>query len=217
MKNLVITIGRQYGSGGREIGRLVAQELGIPFFDKELITASVKESGLDAKIFEEMEERATQSFLYSLAVGSFTPTILADTTMDYFSLNDRVNAIQANTMKRLAGESHCVIVGRAADDILAGFADCLNVFVHADLEVRIKRVTEEYGVKGDDDDVEDIVVKTDKRRANYYNYISGKKWSAAENYHLALDSERLGIAGCVELITATALRLRPDVKGDNSK
>ena len=82
MKNLVITIGRQYGSGGREIGRLVAQELGIPFFDKELITASVKESGLDAKIFEEMEERATPSFLYSLAVGSFTPTILADTTMD---------------------------------------------------------------------------------------------------------------------------------------
>lgn len=147
MKNFVITIGRQYGSGGREVGRQVAEKLGVPFYDKEIITASVKETGLDAKIFEEMEERVTPSFLYSLAVGTFTPSALADT--NYFSLNDRVNAIQADTIKRLADESSCVIVGRAADDILANQADCFNVFVHADLEERIRRASEEYGIKGD--------------------------------------------------------------------
>ena len=215
MKNFVITIGRQYGSGGREVGRQVAEKLGVPFYDKEIITASVKETGLDAKIFEEMEERVTPSFLYSLAVGTFTPSALADT--NYFSLNDRVNAIQADTIKRLADESSCVIVGRAADDILANQADCFNVFVHADLEERIRRASEEYGIMGDRDEVEEVILKTDKRRSNYYNYVSGKKWSAVSNYHLALDSQRLGIDGCVELITTIALRLRPDLEKKNAK
>ncbi|MBQ6000701.1 MAG: cytidylate kinase-like family protein [Clostridia bacterium] len=207
--NFVITIGREYGSGGREIGRQVAEKLRIPFYDKELIAASVRESGMDAKVFEELEERTTPSFLFSLAVGSLTPNIV-DGNILGFSLNDRVNDIQAETIKKLAAKSSCVIVGRAADDILAKDADCLNVFIHAPLDARIARSRNDYGLQGDYEELKNTILKIDKRRANYYSYITSKSWGDASNYHLSLNSSHFGISGCVQMILEAAALQRPE-------
>ena len=212
MKNFVITIGRQYGSGGREIGEAVARRLGLSFYDKELITASVKESGMDASVFEEMEERATPSFLFSLAVGSLSTTLYPD-HMGALSLNDRVNAVQAETIRKIAAKESCVIVGRAADDLLKGEADLLNVFVHAPMPFRVQHVIDNYNVGTDPEEIEDRIEKTDKRRANYYNYVTGKKWADVRNFHLTIDSERIGFDAAVDMICRLAGLMRPELAG----
>ena len=190
MNNTIYTIGRQYGSGGRIIGKKLADDLGIPFYDKELLTIAAKESGFCEEIFETHDEKPTSSFLYSLVMGGYGS--------DSMPLNHKLFLAQFETIKKIAKQGPCVIIGRCADYALEEMDNVVNVFVHASTEERIKRVVEEYG--DDPKKAEDIINKTDKKRANYYNYYSDKKWGVASTYNLSIDSGKIGIEKSVELI-----------------
>jgi CMP/dCMP kinase len=197
MKN-VITISRQFGSGGREIGRKLADKLGIPFYDNELIDLAVKESGFSAEAFENAENKATNSFLYSLAMGmnAYGNQELGFT---HLSLDDRIYLASADVMRKVASEGPCVIVGRCADHVLKDVPNVINAFIWAGLDFRIKRVMELEKLSSAK--AEDLIQKMDKRRANYYNYHASEKWGRAENYHLSLRSDFVGIdncAGCIK-------------------
>ena len=197
MSHRIITIGRQHGSGGHEIGRRLAGKLGIPFFDKERIAIYANEKGLSDKLFATIDEPVTTSFLYSLAMNTFSSSSMMSNLTD-ITLNDQAFQLQASVTRHLAGEGPCVIVGRCADDILSEGFRCFNVFVHADLPFRVGRVVNIYGLPPED--VESTIAKVDKKRSNYYNYCSGRRWSDATNYHLTLNSATFGIDGSVELI-----------------
>ena len=190
MNNTIYTIGRQYGSGGRIIGKKLAEDLGIPFYDKELLTIAAKESGFCEEIFETHDEKPTSSFLYSLVMGGYGS--------DSMPLNHKLFLAQFETIKKIAKQGSCVIIGRCADYALEEMDNVVNVFVHASMEERVKRVVEEYG--DDPKKAEDIINKTDKKRANYYNYYSDKKWGVASTYNLSIDSGKIGIDKSVELI-----------------
>ena len=205
MKKTIITIARQYGSGGREIGERVAELLGIPNYDKEFVTlAAEKESALDPRALEKVDERATSSLLYTLAMGSnlfHSPHV-----SPALPLNDRLFAIQCSIIRSLAEEDRsCVMIGRCADYVLRDHPDRLSVFVYADLDTRKKRVAERHGIK--ESEAIDIINKTDRRRASYYNFYTGNKWGKYDNYHVAINSAVLGIEGTARLIADMA-RLR---------
>ena len=178
--NTIITISRQYGSGGRLIGQKLAERLGIPFYDKELITLAAEESGFAEHLFEKNDRNITNSLLYSL------------------SMYGKLFIAQSKTIQSVAEKGPCVIVGRCADYVLRNKPNVLNVFIHSDMESKVRRVVEDYGVESDN--VVELINKTDKRRANYYNYYTGMKWGRAENYHLALRTDCIGIDGAVETL-----------------
>lgn len=193
----VITISRQYGSGGREIGKKLATNLGIPFYDNELIARAVKESGFAAAAFENAEKKATNSLLYSIAMGlnAYGSQELGFT---HLSLDDRIYLAQSDVIRKVAQEGPCVIVGRCADYVLKDMPDVVNVFIWADLEFRKKRAMELDQLPADK--VEEEIRRIDKRRANYYNYHANEKWGKAENYHISLRSDYTGLDNCVECI-----------------
>lgn len=188
--NTIITIGRQYGSGGRLIGKQLAEELGVPFYDKELLTVASKESGINEELFVTHDEKPTNSFLYSLVMGSYNGTELP--------LNHKLFLAQFDAIKKVASAGPCVIVGRCADYALEDFPNCINVFICADMQHRIERVTKLYNVAPEK--AEDTIIKTDKKRAKYYSFYSNKKWGEASNYDLTFDSGLIGIDNCVKLI-----------------
>ena len=196
MMKRIITISRQFGSGGREIGQALASELGLEFYDKKIITLAAKESGIDEKLFEHADEKETDSFLYSFAMGGHGMGGAIAGYSDYIT-NDKLFIEQSKVMRKIAAQGPCVIVGRCADYILKDM-DCVNVFIHADLEARIARVMKEYGLSHGD--AKAFVKKTDKRRSNYYNYYSDKAWGSVSSYHLCLDTGMLPPAQCVELL-----------------
>ena len=193
----IITIGRQFGSGGREIGEALAKKLNIPYYDKELISLAAKESGMDAEVFNHVDERATNSLLYSLSMGlySFGNNL---TNTHELPVNDRLYILQHQIIKKLASEGPCVIVGRCADYVLREYENCVNIFIHADMEYRKQRAIEIHDVKSNK--AEQIINKTDKIRANYYGFYSGKKWGQAQNYDLSIDSSKLTTDQAVALI-----------------
>ncbi|MBQ1991440.1 MAG: cytidylate kinase-like family protein [Clostridia bacterium] len=194
----VITISREFGSGGREIAIDVAKALGVKFYDKELISLAAKESGIDPALFERIDEQAANSLLYSLSMGLFTLGQTGFSPRDQISVNDQLYLLQHEIIKKLA-EEPCVIVGRCADYILRDRPNCVNVFVHADLEYRIERAIRLYNLpeaKG-----EAIVRKTDKTRANYYQFYTENKWGLADNYHLSVNSAKLSKEKVVDIIT----------------
>ena len=193
---MVITISRQFGSGGREIGKKLADKLGIKFYDKELISLAAKESGMSPEIFEKVDEKATNSLLYALSMGAVTIgnnfSIVPNVPM-----NDRLFLLQHDIIKKISADP-CVIVGRCADYVLKDRTDCVKVFIYADLQNRI-----EYAVKVHDvprEKAASVIQKTDKSRANYYNYYSTGKWGDTKNYDLCINSGSLGSDKCVELI-----------------
>ena len=196
-KNAIITIGRQFGSGGREIGRKLAETLGIPFYDKELIVAAAKKSGLSEAMFKSADEQAANSLLYSLVLGAYASSGPI-TGMPPISMNETLFQIQSDVITELAQEGPCVIVGRCADYILRENKNCFNLFVHAPMDKRIERIM--AVCDADNEKAEDIILKTDKKRANFYNYYSGQKWGEAKNYHLSLDSSVLGTDGSAKMI-----------------
>lgn len=197
--NFIITIGRQFGSGGREIGEALAKKLNIPYYDKELISLAAKESGMDAEVFNNVDERATNSLLYSLSMGIYSFGNNFSGSSD-LPVNDRLYILQHQIIKKLASEGPCVIVGRCADYVLKDFDNCVNIFIHADMEYRKKRAIEIHDVKKNK--AEQIINKTDKVRANYYGFYSGQKWGFAQNYDLSIDSSKLTKEQAVELIEA---------------
>lgn len=198
-KKYTITIARQFGSGGREIGKALADSLGIPCYDKELISIAAKESGMDAEVFNNVDERATNSLLYSLSMGLYSFGNSFSNNGD-LPVNDRLYILQHQIIKKLAEEGPCVIVGRCADYVLKDRDDTLSVFIHADMEYRKKRAIEIHGVAKNR--AEQIVNKTDKVRANYYSFYSGQKWGYAQNYDLCLDSSKLSTDKIVKIIKA---------------
>lgn len=197
--NKVITIGRQFGSGGREIGQKIAEAYGIPFYDNELISRAAKESGFAEETFHRAEEKATNSLLYSLAMG-INVYGNQDFGIGGLSLDDRIFLAQTNVIRKAAEEGPCVIVGRCADYVLREQPGVVNIFVHASLDFRMQRAVEKYGI--DKKVVAEQIVKKDKQRANYYNYHVGEKWFNLTNYELVIRSDVFGIDRTVETIQA---------------
>lgn len=193
----IITIGRQYGSGGRVIGKKLAETLGIPFYDKELLSRAAKDSGLCEEIFENHDEKPTNSFLYSLVMDTYSFGYNTAALND-MPINQKVFLAQFNAIKSIADEGPCVIVGRCADYALEEYDNCLSVFIKADYKKRVRRIADKYELT--DSKAKDRINKKDKARASYYNYYSNKKWGDAASYDLCIDSGVFGVDGTVELI-----------------
>ena len=195
--NMIITIGRQFGSGGREIGIKLAKDLEIGFYDKEMLERASKDSGICKELFETHDEKPTSSFLYSLVMDTYSMGYSSSTYTD-MPLNHKVFLAQFEAIKKIAEEGPCVLVGRCADYALESYDNVLNVFIHADLESRIRRVARD--TDSTDAKAKDLIIKQDKKRASYYNYYTNKRWGDAESYDLCLNSSKLGIDGTVEAI-----------------
>ena len=196
--NTVIAIGRQYGSGGREIGELLSDMMGIPFFDRELVAIAAEKSGVSKDIYSHIDETATNSLLYALSTGAYTLSSHF-TTVNDLPLNDKLYIIQTNLIKDIVKENgSCVIVGRCADYILKDDPRCVSVFIHAPLKDRIKRIMEKENISAAA--AESRIIKTDKKRANYYNFYTNREWGNIDNYELCINSAALGKQKTAELI-----------------
>lgn len=195
--NTIITIGRQYGSGGREIGHKVADYFGIKLYDRELLERAAKDSGICEEIFESHDEKPTNSFLYSLVMDTYSMGYSGNTYSD-MPINHKVFLAQFDAIKKIADEGPCIIVGRCADYALETYDNVVNIFINADLEVRAKRIARIYELS--ESKAKEKIIKTDKRRASYYNYYSNKKWSDCESYELCLNSSQLGLEGTAKAI-----------------
>lgn len=191
-EKVILTIGRQFGSGGHEIGEKIAKKLGVKFYDKELLKLVAKESGLCEKVLESYDEKPTNSLLYSIVMDIYPSVMYSGPTIDQQIYQATYDAI------RKLSEDSCVIVGRCADYTLRDCPELISVFVHANTDFRAARVAEEYKVS--EAKAKDMLVKTDKKRASYYNFQSEKKWGAASSYNLCVESSSLGIDGSVDLI-----------------
>lgn len=194
MDKKLITISREFGSGGRLIGKRLAEKLDIPYYDKELLDRIAEESGFSKEMMVEAEKKAKNSFLYSLASAMGT----GEAGPESLSLNERFFLAQFDTIRRIADEGSCVIVGRCADYVLRGMPEATNVFIYAEEADKIKRAVQEYGVP--EDSVKKLMKDTDKARANYYAYHTGRKWGEHVNYNLSIDSGYIEIEDIVDLI-----------------
>ena len=192
----VITIGREFGSGGHEIGMKLAEKLGIKCYDKELLQVAAKESGLWEELFASQDEKPTNSFLYSLVMDTYSLGY-SNSYVD-MPINHKVFLAQFDAIKKLAAKESCVIVGRCADYALEDDPFAVSVWIKASLDERIKRIKKLYELN--DSKASDLIQKTDKKRASYYNYYSSKKWGEAKSYDLCIDSGLVGIDGAIELI-----------------
>ncbi len=195
--NTIITIGRQFGSGGREIGRILSQKLDVPFYDRDLITRAAKESGFCEELIETHDERPTNSFLYNLVMDTYSFGYTAAGMVD-MPISQKVFLAQFNAIKKIADEGPCVIVGRCADYALADRPNHVSVFISADMDIRIKRIMEKYDLT--QSKAKDMIVRQDKQRQNYHNYYANGKWGYCESYDLSLNSGILGIEGTANLL-----------------
>ena len=193
MSNRIITIGREFGSGGRTLGREVAKKLGIPCYDQELIEKMAEESGFTREYVEKESENAS--------LGSWAASALGmDGTYTAPTNQDRLWAVQSRIIREIAEKESCVIVGRCADVILEDKADLLRVFIHADFDARAKRIVEKYGET--EIPTEKRLRDKDKRRAMYYQFYTDRKWGDIENYDIILNSSALGLERCVDIIAS---------------
>ena len=197
---MVITVGRQYGSGGREIGTMLAQQLNITYYDDLLLKKAAEESGLCEELFHSFDERP-KSFLYSIAMDPYSFSMNHVTPKG--SIEQQVYLATYDTIKKLADAGPCVLIGRCADYALNDRSDVVNLFITAPLENRIKRVAARNNIS--ESEAKDRIKKADKSRASYYNYYSSKEWGDAKSYDLCIDSSLLGIEGTVELLKELVL------------
>lgn len=195
--NTIITIGRQFGSAGREIGQKVAAHFGIPCYDKELLSRAAKESGYCEEMIETHDERPTNSFLYNLVMDTYSFGYNASSFMD-MPISHKIFLAQFDTIKKMASEGPCVMVGRCADYALSDYKNCINLFIYGNDDKKVKRIMEKYNLT--ESKARDMIIKKDKQRQSYYNYYSSKKWGRADSYDLCINSSLLGIDGTVKLI-----------------
>ena len=195
--NTIITIGRQFGSSGREIGEKVAEHFGIKYYDKELLSRVAKESGFCEEMIQNHDERPTNSFLYNLVMDTYSFGYNSAAMVD-MPISQKVFLAQFDAIKKIADEGPCVIVGRCADYALSDYKNCLNIFIHGDETCKINRIMEKYNLS--ETKARDMMIKKDKQRQSYYNYYSSKKWGRADSYDLSVNSSILGIEGSVNLI-----------------
>ena len=195
--NTIITIGRQFGSAGREIGRIVAKHLDVKLYDKEMLSRAAQESGLCKELFETHDEKPTNSFLYSLVMDTYSLGYSSGGYTD-MPINHKVFLAQFDTIKKIADKGPCILVGRCADYALEEYDNVLSVFIHADMDARIRRIARIYDLT--DAKAKDMIIKTDKKRSSYYNYYSNKRWGDVDSYDMCLNSSMLGIEGTAEAI-----------------
>lgn len=200
----VITISRQFGSGGHEVGEKLARQLDVPFYDKALIAMAAKQSGLSEEVFASADEKATSSLLYSMVMGSYSFGARVP-GINEMPINDKLFLIQSDIIKKAAADGPCVIIGRCADYILREHENCLNVFVHASKEERVRRSIAKKDCE--ERKASDFVTKKDKQRANYYNFYSNKRWDDLQNYDITIDTSRFTVDEAVELLMDAARRL----------
>ena len=197
MKKKIVTISRQYGSGGRYIGENLAKAMGVPCYDEKLIDMVAKESGFAQSLVAEKGERMTGSLLFNIASSlSFANNVFS--TNNGVTLQDEIYFTQNRIIKELADKGPCVIVGRCADYILREREDCLNVFIFADNESKIERAEKYFNITREEAPA--VLKKKDKARANHYKYYTDQEWGMASNYDLCLNSGLIGIEGCVKAI-----------------
>lgn len=211
-ENLVITIGRQCGSGGRLIGQRLAEKMGVKCYDKELLALAAKESGLCQELFETHDEKPTSSFLYSLVMDTYSVGYGSSGYMD-MPINHRIFLAQFDAIKNLAEKESCVIVGRCADYALADYPGMCSVFIYGSDPVKISYLKKLYEV--DEAKAKDIMIKTDKKRSSYYNYYSSKKWGDVKSYDACLNSSVLGQEGTVDMIIEIAKKKMEYRKNQN--
>ena len=205
MAHQVIVISRQFGSGGREIGERAAKLLGIPIYDKELITEAAANGNLNEDVIKNVDESAANSLLYTLAMGS---NIMGPSAHFGYKmpLNDKLFILQSDVIKKYAKEGSCVIIGRCADYVLKDEVGVFRIFIYGDLDHRQQRIREKHPeIKSSQ--IIDLINKTDKRRGSYYNFYTGNKWGKFDNYDMAINSSTLGILGTAEIIAAYAKKL----------
>lgn len=195
--NTVITIGRQFGSGGREIGEKLAARFGIQCYDKELLTRAAKESGFCEEMLTNHDERPTNSFLYNLVMDTYSFGYNTSAFVD-MPISQKVFLAQFDTIKKIASEGPCVIVGRCADYALSDFKNSIHLFIYADEEAKVNRISKKYNVS--EAKAKDMIIKKDKQRQSYYNYYSSKRWGFSDSYDLSVNSSILGIEGTVNLL-----------------
>lgn len=188
--NTIITISRQYGSQGREVGQEIAKRLGIPYYDRDLITLAAKASGFSEELFDQLDRRATNSFLYSL-------TMFGSAGINGLSLTDQLYVTQRNLIRDLAEKGSCVIVGRCADYILRKQPELFNFFIKASMEKRLEHAKNDPKIPSA---TKETLEKLDKQRAAYYNFYTGQVWGNAANYDMCLDSGVLGVGKTVDMI-----------------
>lgn len=196
-EKIVITIARQYGSGGRTIGRMLAQKLGVHFYDKELMKLASDESGINEALFVNADEKIKSTSLFRIAHNAYNGELIPPESDDFISSQNLFN-YQAKIIKGLAEEESCVIVGRCADFILKDYDNVLSVFIHAPHEYCMEQAAKKHSMPSKE--LEKFIIKTDKHRADYYKYYTGREWSDARNYDLCLNSSKLGYDRCVEEI-----------------
>ena len=198
MGNQIYTIGREFGSAGYEVGRLLAERLGVKLYDKNLLAQAAKDSGFCEEIFENHDEKPTNSFLYSLVMDTYSGGNYSSAPFLDMPLNHKVFLAQFDAIKKLAERESCVIVGRCADYALEDNPYAVSVFIKASLDERVQRIKRIYELN--DSKAADLIQKTDKRRASYYNYYSSKKWGEAKSYNLCIDSGLVGVDGAIDMI-----------------
>lgn len=199
--NLVITIGRQCGSSGKVIGQKLADLLGVKCYDKELLTLAAKKSGLAEELFQTHDERPTNSFLYSLVMDNYSVGLSGSGSLD-MPIDHKIFLAQFDTIKNLADQESCVIVGRCADYALAEYPNLISVFISADEEDKIQSLKDLYQIN--DAKAKEVMIKTDKKRSNYYNYYSSKKWGDVRSYDLCINRSSVGIDNTVSILRSFA-------------
>lgn len=192
---IVITISREFGSGGRMIGESVAKKLGIEFYDRALIDLAAQNSGFSPEYISAYEQRVTSSMLFNIAVnGTYSLGLFPAESNN----PDKLFVTQSNIIKDLAEKDSCVIIGRCADYVLRDAPDCLHLFIHADKELRLERIVTEYGIEKGKANAE--LAMRDKQRQNHYQHYTDRRWGAAKNYNATLDSGYFGIDATVQCI-----------------
>lgn len=193
----VITIARQFGSDGHEVGTKLAEKLGVKYFDKELIAMAAKESGLSEEIFAQADEKAGNSLLYSMVMGNY-PFGTRFSGINEMPINDQLFILQSDIIKKAAAEGPCVVIGRCGDYILRDFDNVFKIFIHADKEWRVNWAVENGYC--DRKKAPDFISKKDKQRSNYYNFYSNKRWDDINNYDLTLNMAEFTIDQAVDII-----------------
>ena len=196
---VVITIARQYGSGGRTVGEMLSKDMGIHYYDKELIKLASEESGINERLFVNADEKIKMTKLFKMVKNIYTGQLIPPESDDFVSDKNLFN-YQAKVIKNLAEEESCVIVGRCADYVLKDYDNVLSVFVHAPKDYYMEQAAKKVSMPSKE--LEKYIAKIDKRRADYYKFYTGREWTDARNYDLCLDSSKLGFERCVEEIKA---------------
>ncbi len=198
MKNVIITISREFGSGGHEIGERLAEKLSVPFFDRDIIDKAAEQTGLSPEFIAEHEQRYTSSLLFNLAMGNYSRT-------GELPLHDQIDIVESEIIRNFAKQGPCVIVGRCADYVLEDDFECLNVFIYNADSAKLARIMDKYGY--DAKKAEKTIKETNRMRSKHYNFFTGRVWGDRKNYDLLLNSGKYGIEGCVEMIIAAAEKI----------